>query len=136
MSFERLPRLHADWDGGPVEIAGTVADAEQVGDFRVIHIPGHAPGQIALFRESDRVLLAADAVFTFDPETGRPGRARVPHPFSSWDTELARDSISRLVRLRPSAAMTAHADSLTGVDVAARLEAAAESSYGSVPASD
>jgi hydroxyacylglutathione hydrolase len=118
--------LHADWDGGPVGIAGTVADGEQVAEFRVIHIPGHAPGQIALFRESDRVLLAADAVFTFDAESGGSAAARVPHPFSNWDTERARDSIRLLVGLRPRAALTAHADSLIGADVAAQLEGAAE----------
>lgn len=123
---EALPRLHASWDGGPVEIAGTVADGERVAEFRVVHIPGHAPGQIALFRESDRVLLAADAVFTFDAESGRLAGPRVPHPFSNWDTERARDSIRHLVPLRPSAAMTAHAESLMGDDVAAQLEGAAE----------
>lgn len=122
---EALPRLHADWDGGPVEIAGTVADGERVAEFRVVHIPGHAPGQIALFREPDRVLLAADAVFTFDAENGRPASVRVPHPFSNWDTEKARDSIRRLARLRPSVALTAHADSLVGPDVAVQLERAA-----------
>lgn len=44
-----------------MRIAGTIADGEQIADFRVIHIPGHAPGQIALFRRSDRLLIAADA---------------------------------------------------------------------------
>lgn len=123
---EALPRLHANWDGGPVEIAGTVGDGERIAEFRVVHIPGHAPGQIALFRESDRVLLAADAVFTFDAETGRPATARVPHPFSNWDTGRARDSIRRLARLHPSVAMTAHGESLIGGDVATQLERAAE----------
>ena len=89
-------------------------------------ILSHAPGQVALFREYDRVLLAADAVFTFDPESGRPASARVPHPFSNWHTEMARDSIRHLARLHPSAGLTAHADSLTGGDVAAQLVRAAE----------
>jgi glyoxylase-like metal-dependent hydrolase (beta-lactamase superfamily II) len=108
-----------------VEVAGTVADGEQVAGFRIVHIPGHAPGQITLFREADRVLLAADAVFTFYAETGRAATPRVPHPFSNWDTETARDSIRRLAGLCPSVAMTAHADSLTGHDVAAQLKGAA-----------
>ncbi|HEX2097326.1 MAG TPA: MBL fold metallo-hydrolase [Solirubrobacterales bacterium] len=122
---EALPRLHAAWDGGPVEIAGTISDGEEINGFRVIHIPGHAPGQIALFRESDRLLLAADAVFTFDAETGQPGSARVPHPFSNWQTAIARESIRRLAELEPSSAWTAHSEPLTGPDVAEQLRRAA-----------
>src|SRR5699024_9424491 len=29
-------------------------------EFKWIHTPGHAPGQVALFREEDRALIAAD----------------------------------------------------------------------------
>jgi hydroxyacylglutathione hydrolase len=122
---EALPRLHAAWDGGPVKIAGTVADGEGVAGFRVVHIPGHAPGQVALFRESDRLLLAADAVYTFDAETGRPASARVPHPFGNWNTELARESIRRLAGLRPLSVWLGHSEPLTGGDVAGALAQAA-----------
>ncbi|HEX2071022.1 MAG TPA: MBL fold metallo-hydrolase [Thermoleophilaceae bacterium] len=122
---EALPRLHAAWDGGPVEIAGTVAEGESVAGFRVIDIPGHAPGQIALFRDEDRLALAADVVFTFDVATGRPARARVPHPFSNWDTEIARKSIRRLIALGPAEVWTAHSEPVTGADVAEQLERAA-----------
>lgn len=79
---ELVVRLHAAWDGGPVKITGTISDGEQIAGFRVIHIPGHAPGQIALFRDSDRMLIAADAIYTLDAETGQSASARVPHPFS------------------------------------------------------
>src|SRR5688572_8451809 len=41
------------WDGGPVEIAGTLAEGERIGGFEVVHLPGHAPGLIGLWRESD-----------------------------------------------------------------------------------
>ena len=32
--------------------------------WRWLHVPGHAPGQIALFRDADRTLLGADAFAT------------------------------------------------------------------------
>jgi glyoxylase-like metal-dependent hydrolase (beta-lactamase superfamily II) len=121
-----LPSLHANWDGGPVKIAGTVADGEQIAEWRVVHVPDHSPGQIVLFRESDGVLLAADAVFTFDAESGRPLAPRVPHPFSNWDTDSARASIRHLAALGPSSALTAHAAPVLGSDVAMQLEAAAD----------
>jgi hydroxyacylglutathione hydrolase len=47
-----LPRLWRRWDGGPVKISGTLEEGDQVAGFEVIHLPGHAPGQIALWRES------------------------------------------------------------------------------------
>lgn len=125
---ELLPRLHAAWDGGPVKVAGTITAGEQVAGFRVINTPGHAPGQIALFRESDRLLLAADAIYTFDTETAQPTSARVPHPFGSWDTELARESIRRLIALQATSVWVGHSHALTGKDIAQQLERAAD--YG------
>lgn len=122
---ELVPQLHAAWDGGPVEIAGTIDDGEEIAGFRIIHIPGHAPGQIALFRESDRLLLAADAVFTMDAETGQPTSARVPHPFSNWDTEIARGSIRRLIPLRATSVWVGHSEALVDGDIAEQLERAA-----------
>jgi len=125
---EVLPRLQAAWDGGPVKITGTITDGEQVAGFRVIHSPGHAPGQIALFRESDRLLIAADIIYTLDAETAQPASARVPHPFGNWDTEMARDSIRRLIPLRATSVWTGHAEAVTGEDIAEQLERAAD--YG------
>jgi glyoxylase-like metal-dependent hydrolase (beta-lactamase superfamily II) len=121
---ELLPRLQEAWDGGPVTIAGTVEEDEEVAGFRIVHTPGHAPGQIALFRESDRLLLAADAVFTLDGETGQPAPPRVAHPFSNWDTKAARQSILRLTSLRPSAIWLGHGEPIIGDDIAAQLERA------------
>lgn len=83
---EAMPRLAAAWDGGPVKVAGTVVEGDDVAGFEVLHLPGHAPGQIALFRRSDRLLLAADSLYTIDMEAGRPGSPRVPHPATNWDT--------------------------------------------------
>lgn len=128
-----LLRLAETWDGGPVEIAGTIGEDEHLAGFRVIHTPGHAPGQIALFRESDRLLLAADAVFTVDTETGAPIDPSVPKPFSNWDTEKARDSIRRLIPLRAGAIWLGHGEAVTGEDVAEQLERAAGGASSDAP---
>jgi hydroxyacylglutathione hydrolase len=123
---EILPRLLSAWDGGPLQVAGTISGGEQVAGFRVIHLPGHAPGQIALFRESDRLLLAGDVIYTLDAETGQPASARVPHPFSNWNTEMARESIRGLVALDATSVWTGHAEAVTGQDIAEQLEWAAD----------
>ena len=49
-----FPRLLPSWDGGPVTIAETVEEGDEIAGFKVIHLPGHAPGMIGLWRESDR----------------------------------------------------------------------------------
>ncbi len=119
-----IPRLLPLWDGGPVEIAGTVEEGDDVSGFKVVHIPGHSPGQIALWREADRVALTADCFYTVDPGTGRHGPPRVPLYGFNLDTEQARASIRKIAALEPSVAWPGHADAVTG-DVRAQLERAA-----------
>lgn len=119
-----LGRLLPVWDGGPVQIAGTVSEGDEVCGFRVVHLPGHAPGLIGLWRESDRLALVSDCFYTVDPQTGVHGHPRVPHRAFNKDTEQARASIRKLAALAPATAWTGHADPLHG-DVAAQLEHAA-----------
>ncbi len=119
-----MKRLLPMWDGGPVSIAGTVEEGDEVAGFRVIHLPGHAPGLIGLWRESDRLALVSDCFYTLNPETGTPGAPRVPHRAFNQDTEQARASMRKLAALAPATAWCGHADPLRG-DVAAQLERAA-----------
>ncbi|MDX6667101.1 MAG: hypothetical protein QOK04_481 [Solirubrobacteraceae bacterium] len=111
------------WDGGPVKIEGTVSEGDDVAGFKVVHLPGHAPGLIGLWRESDRLALCTDAFYMIDM-WGRPGAARVPHDAYNIDTEQARESIRKLAALEPAAAWPGHVGPLTG-DVRSQLEQAA-----------
>jgi glyoxylase-like metal-dependent hydrolase (beta-lactamase superfamily II)/predicted ester cyclase len=120
------PLLHRRfWDGGPVKIAGTVSEGDDVAGFRVVGIPGHAPGQIALWRESDRVALTTDGFYTLD-RWGRDSDAHVPFGPYNFDTGQARESIRKLAALEPAACWPGHANAVVGTDVRARLERAAE----------
>ena len=112
------------WDGGAVGIAGTVSAGDAVAGFRVVELPGHAPGQIALHRESDGVVLCSDVVYTLDPQTGRRGAPRVPHPAFDADLDRAYASIARLADLHPSIVWPGHADPVRE-DVESQLRAAA-----------
>jgi glyoxylase-like metal-dependent hydrolase (beta-lactamase superfamily II) len=107
-----------------VNVAGTVDEGDDVAGFRVVHMPGHAPGLIALFRDSDRLALVSDALYTLDPQSGRRQPAHVPHPAFNQDTEQARASIRKLATLDPASVWAGHTDPVTG-DVAAQLEHAA-----------
>jgi steroid delta-isomerase-like uncharacterized protein len=119
-----LRRLMPTWDGGAVPIAGTVEEGEEIAGFRVVHLPGHAPGLIGLFREADRLALVSDCFYTLDPQTGVKGPARVPHSAFNIDTEQARESIRKLAALQPSVAWAGHANPVSG-DVVAELHRAA-----------
>jgi glyoxylase-like metal-dependent hydrolase (beta-lactamase superfamily II) len=112
------------WDGGAVQIEGTVQEGDEVAGFKVIELPGHAPGLIGLFRESDRLALVSDCFYTLDPQTGIKGPARVPHAAFNIDIEQARQSIRKLAALEPSAAWPGHADPVSG-DTVAELQRAA-----------
>ena len=93
--------------------------------FKVVHLPGHAPGLIGLWRESDRLALVSDCFYTLDPQTGRHGPPRVPHAAFNQDTEQARASIRKLAALEPAAAWPGHAEPVTG-DVAGTLRRVAD----------
>lgn len=130
--FAKLPaygraaygRLLPAWDGGALEIAGTVEEGEEIAGFRVLHLPGHAPGLIGLFRESDRVAIVSDCFYTLDPLTSIKGGPRIPHVAFNVDTEQARDSIRKLAALEPAIAWAGHADPVAG-EVRSELERAA-----------
>lgn len=112
------------WDGGPVEISGTVRAGDEVAGFRVIELAGHAPGQIGLWRSADRVALVSDT-FYLTTMWGRPTAAHVPHEAYNLDTGQARRSIRTLAELDPRVAAPGHLGPLTGPTVRAELERAA-----------
>jgi hydroxyacylglutathione hydrolase len=118
------PRAVRAWDDGPVTIAATLTEGDRVGDFEVVHLPGHSPGCIALWRSSDRLALSNDCFALFDPAFPRAGRPRVPHPSLNWSTERCRASILKLAALDPRTCWPGHYGPLTG-DVAGRLRAIA-----------
>ena len=125
-----FPLLLRRWDGGAVQIAGTVAEGDEVAGFRVLHFPGHAPGLIGLWRESDKVALVSDVIYLIDStKMGRPlpkGEASVPHPAWNWDHAKAKESIRKLAALEPTLVCTGHDEPLRGENLRPALERAAE----------
>ena len=119
-----MPRMLKVWDGGPVSIDDTVEEGDDVAGFRVVHLPGHAPGLIGLWRERDRLALVSDCFYTLDPQTGIHGRPRVPHRAFNQDTEQARASIRKLAALEPSLILPGHGPAITDMDAFTRFVAA------------
>lgn len=125
-----MPRLLKVWDGGPVKIADTLTEGDDVAGFTAKHTPGHAPGQIALWRESDRLALVSDTLYTLDPDTWKTpyGGPRIPHRAFTTDRDAARDSVLKIAALEPKAVWAGHANPVVG-DCKAQLEHAAATTY-------
>jgi hydroxyacylglutathione hydrolase len=119
------PGLFRFWDGGALEVAGTVREGDEIAGFRVVDLPGHAPGLIGLLREEDGLAICSDVLYTLNVETGIPGPARVPHPAFNHDTEQARQSLLKLAQMAPRVVWAGHARPVSGSDVPDQLIRAA-----------
>jgi glyoxylase-like metal-dependent hydrolase (beta-lactamase superfamily II) len=97
-----------------------------VPNWRWIHTPGHTPGHVSLFRETDNVLLAGDALTTMNLDswisqlTRKRELHRPPAPFTP-DWETARQSVEALAGLEPSVIAAGHGLPMAGRDVAGDL---------------
>ena len=84
-----------------------------------LHTPGHSPGHISLWRESDRTLIAGDAFITTAQEsayaviTQRP-ELYGPPMYYTTDWENARESVRTLAALAPEVVITGHGPPLRG----------------------
>lgn len=123
------PTLLRTWDGGAVKVSGTVSEGDEVAGFEVKEFPGHAPGLIGLWRESDRMAIVSDTVYLVDSARLKPlpaGQASVPHPAFAWNHEMAKDSVRKLAALEPKMVCPGHEHPIKGVNLRGVLEAAAE----------
>jgi hydroxyacylglutathione hydrolase len=118
------PTFMRSFDGGPVEISDTLAEGDEVAGFRVVELPGHAPGLIGLFRDADALALVSDCVY-MTSMWGRPQPVAVPLDAYNLDTAQARESVRRLAALRPRAVWPGHRGPLAGPGVVTELERAA-----------
>ena len=82
-------------------------EGDEVGGFKVLDTPGHTPGHIALWRESDRVLIAGDVWFNMNFLTLRSGLTR-PFGFATYDRDRNRESMRLLAELRPAVTCFGH----------------------------
>jgi glyoxylase-like metal-dependent hydrolase (beta-lactamase superfamily II) len=115
--FPRMvyPILLKRWDGGPVKIADTVSEGDEIAGFTVKHFPGHAPGLIALWRERDRLAIISDTIYLVDSMTFKPQDfPDVPNRVWNPDHAAAIDSCRKLAALEPRTIAPGHQPPLVG----------------------
>lgn len=88
-------------------VARALREGDEVAGFTVLETPGHAPGHVSYWRESDRTLLCGDVMWGYNPFTLR-GDLREPYGFASPDPERNRESARRLAALEPALVCFGH----------------------------
>jgi glyoxylase-like metal-dependent hydrolase (beta-lactamase superfamily II) len=88
-------------------ISRLLVEGDEVAGFTVLETPGHSPGHVSYWRESDRVLVCGDVMWGYNPFLLRPG-IREPYPWVSPDPERNRASARRLAALEPALVCLGH----------------------------
>lgn len=101
-------------------------------NWRWIHTPGHTAGHVSLFRESDGLLIAGDALTTMNLDSWRQQVKRrpelcIPPTPMTTDWEAARRSVEQLAALEPRAIGAGHGVPVSGRNVASALLRLADS---------
>jgi glyoxylase-like metal-dependent hydrolase (beta-lactamase superfamily II) len=99
-----------------VKVDRALREGDEVAGFVVLDTPGHSPGHVSFWRESDRVLLCGDVMWGYNPFTFQKG-VRDPFDLVSPDPDLNRDSARRLAELRPEVVCFGHGPVLRDPDV-------------------
>ncbi len=81
-------------------------DGEVIDGLKVIHIPGHTPGSIALYDQTRRILFTGDALLCYS------GKVVGPSEQFSMDIREARRSIERLTILDFDIMLSGHGEPL------------------------
>jgi glyoxylase-like metal-dependent hydrolase (beta-lactamase superfamily II) len=95
--------------------------------FKWIHTPGHSPGHVSFFRESDRALIAGDAFVTVKQEylykvLTQEQEISGPPRYLTTDWKAAKESVVTLQSLKPTVAVTGHGLPMTGELLAESLD--------------
>lgn len=113
--------------GDCVQALPTDGEVPGMQGWRWIHTPGHAPGHVSFYRESDGVLIVGDAFVTQKQESmlgvlsHKQGVFRPPAYFTP-DWQKARRSVEDLARLHPRVVATGHGIPMDGAEMLRQLE--------------
>lgn len=119
-----MARMALFYPRGPVDVfpwlhALPPREVPHMPGWRWLHTPGHTPGHVSFFRESDRALIAGDAFITTDQESAYAVARQAPElhgppQYYTTDWVAARDSVRCLAALEPELVVTGHGPPMRG----------------------
>jgi glyoxylase-like metal-dependent hydrolase (beta-lactamase superfamily II) len=115
-------------------VARALREGDEVAGFKVLDTPGHSPGHVSYWRESDRVLVCGDVMWGYNPFL-MSGDVRAPYDITCPDAALNRDSARRLAALEPALVCFGHGkplrDTQRFIDAVSRLPGGGAAHSGS-----
>lgn len=123
-----LAKISSIYPNEPIDITpalqelpadGSIPDLQ---DWRWIHTPGHSPGQVALFRESDATLISADAFITVEQDSMykvlvQKKEVCGPPVYLTTDWRAAYESVQKLASLNPQLVVPGHGTAMNGAEL-------------------
>jgi glyoxylase-like metal-dependent hydrolase (beta-lactamase superfamily II) len=103
----------------PLPMDGSVPNLP---DWKWIHTPGHSPGHVSFFRESDRTLMVGDAFVTVQQDSFykvlvQKEEVNGPPPYLTTEWPAAKESVIKLDRLNPHLVITGHGTHMEGEEL-------------------
>lgn len=135
-----MPLISPALPRGPINLGERLRALPREGDqfgvpelpgWTLIHTPGHTPGHVSFFRESDGTMLVGDAFCTTKPESFfeanflQTPELHGPPAYFTSDWSAAKASVEKLARLQPATVAPGHGKPLAGPGVPAALRALA-----------
>jgi len=91
----------------PVEADIILKDGDQMGDYRVIHTPGHTQGSICLYNPNNKVIFVGDNLIYDKGVIKGPGERLIP------DSENYKKSMEKLAQLDIEVILCGHSEPVT-----------------------
>jgi glyoxylase-like metal-dependent hydrolase (beta-lactamase superfamily II) len=132
-----MPKLSPLFPRSPVDVSERLRELPSDGSvphadgWRWLHTPGHTPGHVSLWRESDRTLIAGDAVITTGQESAyevavQKFEMHGPPRYFTPDWASAGASVRKIAALRPELLVTGHGRAAAGHEMLSALDFLAE----------
>jgi glyoxylase-like metal-dependent hydrolase (beta-lactamase superfamily II) len=95
--------------------------------WKWVHTPGHTEGHICLYRETDGVIIAADALSTVKQESlisvlFQKEQISGPPKYLTIDWKAAEESVNKIHDLKPSLIIPSHGQPMKGEELTRHLD--------------
>jgi len=113
--------------GSHVQALPSDGSVPHMDGFRWLHTPGHSPGQVSFFRDSDKTLIAGDAFITVKQDElykvlTQEKELHGPPRYLTTDWKAAKASVEKLRDLHPEVAVTGHGLPMSGEELSNGLD--------------